>query len=92
MSKDKNRRKHQRHAVEPINPVRLCSTTGEIFYVVPVDESEGGMGCIFSGKNPPQTGHTYLVGEENDTRPMEVRWVESIGNNRFRLGLRHQGF
>ncbi len=92
MFEGKCRRRHQRHKVAQINPIQLSSSTGAVFFVVPVDESESGIGCIYSGQIPPQVGHTYEVSEDGDTREMEVRWVDPIGKNRFRLGLMYLDF
>jgi hypothetical protein len=80
------------HKVTQINPIHLHSLTGTVFFVVPVDESESGIGCIYSGKIPPRIGHINMVGEDGDTREMEVRWVALIGKNRFRLGLMYLDF
>ena len=83
----KCRRREPRHQVSQINPIQLSNPAGELFFVVPVDVSESGIGCIYSGKIPPQTGQTYMVDRDGDTREMEVRWISAIGENRFRLGL-----
>jgi hypothetical protein len=87
MCEDKDRRRHQRHKVSQINPLQLSDSTGALFFVVPIDKGDSGIGCIFSGKIPPVVGHIYLVSGDSINTEMEVRWVASIGNNRFRLGL-----
>lgn len=90
MDKKNCRRKHQRHQAVQIKPIRLTSSTGLIYFVVPVDESEEGMGCIFSGKNPPLVGHVYMIGDEDSARQIEVRWLDTIANNRYRLGMQYK--
>jgi hypothetical protein len=87
MCEDKNRRRHQRQKVSQINPLQLSNSSGALFFVVPIDKSDSGFGCIFSGIIPPIVGHTYLVSGDSINTEMEVRWVVSIGENRFRLGL-----
>lgn len=83
----KCRRREPRQQVSQINPIQLSNSAGELYFVVPVDVSESGMGCIYSGKIPPLAGQIYTVEGDGDTREMEIRWISAIGENRFRLGL-----
>jgi len=87
MYKGKSRRRHERQKVTQITPIQLSGPDGAIYFVVPVDQSESGLGCIYSGKIPPVEGHIYVVEIDGDSREMEVRWISLIGNNRFRLGM-----
>ena len=87
MYKGKSRRKHQRHQSNQIHPLQLSNTNGGIFFVVPIDESESGIGAIYTGKNPPNVGSVFLVGDSTPPRKAEVRWVSPLGTRRFRFGL-----
>ncbi|MCA1764867.1 MAG: hypothetical protein LC633_01190 [Desulfobulbaceae bacterium] len=87
MYKAKSRRRHERHKVTQINPIKLNGSDDDLYFVVPVDESESGLGCIYSGAKPPLVGHVYAVEREGGSRRMEVKWIAPIGTNRFRLGM-----
>ncbi|MDT8334241.1 MAG: hypothetical protein RQ753_00935 [Desulfurivibrionaceae bacterium] len=87
MYRGKSRRRHERHKVEQITPIQLNGSDGTIFFVVPVDESESGLGCIYSGKIPPEAGRRYMVARAGETREMELRWISPLSKNRYRLGL-----
>ncbi|MFO7607441.1 MAG: hypothetical protein R6W72_14195, partial [Desulfurivibrionaceae bacterium] len=76
-----------RHKVNQINPIKLNGSDDDLYFVVPVDESESGLGCIYSGVKPPQAGHVYAVEREGGCRRMEVKWIAPIGANRFRMGM-----
>jgi hypothetical protein len=87
MHRNKCRRKHQRHKITKIQPLQLSNAAGGIFFVVPIDESESGIGAIYTGKNPPRIGSVFMVGDDSNSRKMEVRWVAPLGTRRFRFGM-----
>jgi hypothetical protein len=87
MYKGKSRRRHERQKVNQITPIKLNGSDDDLYFVVPVDESESGLGCIYSGAVPPRAGHVYAVEREGESRRMEVKWIAPISATRFRMGL-----
>lgn len=84
--RQKNRRRHKRQICKD-QVVTLRSAVGTKIFVLLIDRSDGGIGCIYNGKNPPRIGYAYEVLEEGEVRGVEVAWVDEFGHLKHRLGL-----
>jgi hypothetical protein len=88
MIKEMLNRRHVRKTGEH-QPIQMVNLNSQTFYVLPADESEGGLGAIYTGKKPPEIAAYYSYKEGNKLRHVEVRWVKKISDGIFRLGLQY---
>lgn len=86
-SKDHGRRFDRKKAEN--QPITLTNDSGENFFLLPADHSPQGMGCIYTGSQPPESGARYTLRHEALVRIVEVRWIQELAGNVFRLGLRY---
>jgi hypothetical protein len=89
MSKREDRRRHERIAAQN-KPLTLISVkTRSALYLLPIDESLGGIGCLYTGKYPPQIGFQYEIKEGHGEQVVEVRWVTELTIGIYRIGLEY---
>lgn len=86
MRRGHNRRQHKRQVCNN-QVVTLRSAAGSNIFVLLIDQGAGGLGCVYSGKNPPKVGYTFGVQAEGGARQVEVVWVDELGRLKYRLGL-----
>ncbi|OGS37521.1 MAG: hypothetical protein A2293_12755 [Elusimicrobia bacterium RIFOXYB2_FULL_49_7] len=84
---DKNKRRFDRN-ISDNRPIRLLHQNGRTFYLLPADESKSGMGVIFTGTEPPESGAFYSINDDHQQeRRVEVMWIKPLAPGIFRLGL-----
>jgi hypothetical protein len=89
MNRREERRRHERIAAQN-KPLTLISVkTRSILYLLPTDESIGGIGCLYTGKYPPQIGFQYELNEGHGEQIAEVRWVTELVAGIYRIGLEY---
>jgi hypothetical protein len=89
MSNREDRRRHERIAAQN-KPLTLISVkTRSTLYLLPIDESKGGIGCLYTGKYPPQIGFQYELKESHGEQAVEVRWVTEPIVGIYRIGLEY---
>ena len=86
-SKDHGRRYERRKAEN--QPITIVSDTGVNFFLLPTDHSSQGMGCIYTGSQPPESGARFTLRHEGVVRNIEVRWIQELAGNVYRLGLQY---
>lgn len=82
------KRKHDRRE-SPSRPIKMANLNSQTFYVLPSDESDGGIGAIYTGHQPPNAASFYSFSDGNKTRHVEVKWVKKIADGLYRLGLQY---
>jgi len=88
MDKKPNKRRHER-SLAANRPIQLVQMNNHTYYILPSDESASGMGCIYTGDDPPETGAICVIREDGPERKVEVKWVMPLTQGIFRLGLQY---
>jgi hypothetical protein len=86
--KKKTGRRHERK-VAANRPLRMVHLNSYTFYVLPADESESGIGCIYTGSEPPDVGAFYSFREDDEMKRVEVKWIKKLATGIYRLGLEY---
>ena len=86
--KKKETRKHERQ-IAANRPLQLIHLNSYTFYILPADESKSGIGCIYTGPEPPDVGAFYTFKEKGVSRNIEVKWIKELATGIFRLGLEY---
>lgn len=86
MDKKANKRRHERNLSQN-RPVQLVQMNSRTYYILPADESSSGMGCIYTGNEPPEPGAVCMLKEGHPERKVEVRWVSPLASGIYRIGL-----
>jgi hypothetical protein len=82
----KESRRHERKKADN-RPLKLEHLNNYTLYILPTDESESGMGCIYTGNEPPDVGAYYSFEDKGTRRKAEVVWVTELTQGIYRLGL-----
>ena len=88
MDKKPNKRRHER-SLAANRPIQLVTMDTHTYYILPADESSSGMGCIYTGEEPPEAGAVCVIREDGPERKVEVMWVLPLAQGIFRLGLQY---
>ena len=88
MNKETLNRRFKRKIIEN-QTIQMASMNSKTFYVLPFDESEGGVGAIYTGLQPPEAGAYFSFKEGNSVRHVEIKWVKKISDGIYRLGFQY---
>jgi hypothetical protein len=88
MTKPKRGRKYER-TISNNRPLQLLHLNSYSFYILPTDESQTGMGCIYTGKEPPEVGAFYTFKDKETLKKVEVKWIKKLAEGIYRLGLEY---
>jgi hypothetical protein len=88
MDRKPNKRRHER-SMAGNRPIQLVHLNTRTYYILPADESKSGMGCIYTGDDPPEIGAVCVIREDGPERKVEVKWVMAMAQGIYRLGLQY---
>ncbi|MBF0245780.1 MAG: hypothetical protein HQL31_11020 [Planctomycetes bacterium] len=58
-----------------------------LFHMLCYDCSNGGIGCIYVGDEPPLPGNSLIWQNGKEEVVLQVRWMKTVGERIFRFGL-----